>query len=198
MWIEPVHETVNLNPVVYDSDIEIIHRPVGDHSGRDFATFEKAIARDGGLSTRLLNMYLRELYKAGGEGDLERGFDFLSETLGARRTLEDKDELTCRRLIAVLMKCCRLRDDMVGLLKYSLSPEATVPSSEICMELGYFFYGKGDYIEASEWFYRAAYSCEPDMDIGSGDVKAFSALAECYGKLGDTEKAMEYKKMSGD
>lgn len=26
-WIEPIHETVNLNPVIFDSDIEIHHCP---------------------------------------------------------------------------------------------------------------------------------------------------------------------------
>ncbi len=36
-WIEPIHEQVNLNPVVYDSDIEIIHRPASVHAGRDLA-----------------------------------------------------------------------------------------------------------------------------------------------------------------
>lgn len=38
VWTSPIHETVRLTPVVYDSDIEILHRPVSDHSRRDFST----------------------------------------------------------------------------------------------------------------------------------------------------------------
>ena len=45
VWTSPIHETVRLTPVVYDSDIEILHRPVSDHSRRDFSTYIKAFAR---------------------------------------------------------------------------------------------------------------------------------------------------------
>ena len=34
-WIEPIHETVRLEPVVFDSEIEIIHRPAASHETRD-------------------------------------------------------------------------------------------------------------------------------------------------------------------
>ena len=37
-WISPIHETVRLTPIVYDSDIEILHMQAGDHSKRDFST----------------------------------------------------------------------------------------------------------------------------------------------------------------
>ena len=38
-WIEPVHETVRLLPVVFDSDIEITHKPHDSHADRDLAIF---------------------------------------------------------------------------------------------------------------------------------------------------------------
>ena len=38
-WINPVHETVRLEPVVYDSDICIQHLPQGSHGKRDFTIF---------------------------------------------------------------------------------------------------------------------------------------------------------------
>ena len=31
-WINPIHETVRLEPVVFDSDIEILHMPTSNHS----------------------------------------------------------------------------------------------------------------------------------------------------------------------
>ena len=58
-WIEPIHETVNLNPVVYDSDIEIQHRPQGSHSSRDLGVFERIISEQGVLYDSLMGMYLR-------------------------------------------------------------------------------------------------------------------------------------------
>lgn len=38
-WIEPIHEMVRLDPVVFDSDIVIGHYPESNHCKRDFATF---------------------------------------------------------------------------------------------------------------------------------------------------------------
>ncbi len=38
-WIDPIHETVRLDPVVFDSDIAITHLPQSLHSRRDFKGF---------------------------------------------------------------------------------------------------------------------------------------------------------------
>ena len=42
-WIDSIHETVALNPLVYSSDIEIQHRPQSFHSGRDFDAFQREL-----------------------------------------------------------------------------------------------------------------------------------------------------------
>lgn len=212
-WIEPIHETINTSPVVYDSDIEIIHRPQGSHSSRDFSVFEKVIKEKSFLSDRLLGMYLRELYKAGTEKDLENARQFLEKSLTEKR--QKHNELLSRQIIAVLMKIYRQMDEPVGMLKVSLSSEATVPSAEMCMELGYFFMKKEDYEEAAQWFDRAAFHCESEIDIASSGTSALMALALCYRKLAKspklkalpkkeyeleharlTEKATEYESMA--
>lgn len=214
-WIEPIHETVNTQPIVFDSDIEIIHRPQGNHSSRDFCVFEKVIEEKGTLSDRLLGMYLRELYKAGEEKDLENAKEFLERAFADKR--QSENVLLCRQIIAVLLKIYRQLDDPVNMLKFSLSEEATVPSAEICMELGYFFMKKEDFAEASEWFHRAAFDCESEIDIASNGTSAFMALALSYRKLARspklralpekdyevehtrlTEKAAEYELMARD
>ena len=41
-WIDPIHETVRLTPVTFDSDVEILHCPQSLHSKRDFSIFIKA------------------------------------------------------------------------------------------------------------------------------------------------------------
>lgn len=180
-WIEPIHETISLDPVVYDSDIEILHRPQGSHSSRDFDVFEKVIQEKGILSDRLLGMYLRELYKAGAEEDLEKAKQFLEQSLPEKR-MEGK-ELLCRQIIAVLLKTYRQMDDPVNMLKISLSAEATVPSAEMCMELGYYFMKKEDFEEAAEWFHRAGFDCESELDVASSGASAFMALSLCFRKL---------------
>ena len=44
-WIDPIHETVRTEPVVFDSDIEILHRPHDNHASRDFWIFRGMIAK---------------------------------------------------------------------------------------------------------------------------------------------------------
>ena len=36
-WVDPIHETVRLDPVVFDSDVEILHMPPAPHQNRDFS-----------------------------------------------------------------------------------------------------------------------------------------------------------------
>ena len=185
-WIEPIHETINTAPVVYDSDIEIRHRPQGNHSIRDFAVFEKVIEQKGVLSDRLLGMYLRELYKAGTEDVLVKAKSFLELQLDIYRNKQDA--VRSRQIIAVLIKIYRIIDSPVQMLKIALYDEATIPSAEICMELGYYFMKKEEYEEATNWFARAAHECESDIDVASSGTSAYMALALSLRKLSKTPK----------
>lgn len=185
-WIEPIHETVSLNPVIFDSDIEIQHKPQGDHSKRDFAVFEQLIEEKGTLSDRLLKMYLRELYKAGTEKSLFRARDYLEKMLELAEN--EKKESLARQITAVLLKDYRLEDNALAILKVSLREEVTVPSAEICMELGYYFMKKDEYKEASKWFYNAAFETESEIDIASSGTAALFALALSYRKMAKSPK----------
>jgi glycosyltransferase involved in cell wall biosynthesis len=171
-WIEPIHETVNLNPVVYDSDIEIIHCPHGSHVGRDLKLFEKAISQseEGFLSDRLNMMYIRELYKAGELSDLESAESYMESLLIKKASYEDL--VICRQIVALLMRIYRLKGDFVSLLKLCLRPEAAVANAEMCMELGHFFMDNGDYEEAAKWFYQATYEAESEIDVNSSGEAA--------------------------
>ena len=54
-WVEPLHEQVRLEPVVYDSEIKIIHAPENNHSKRDFSCYKKLIES----GEKLVNIYLK-------------------------------------------------------------------------------------------------------------------------------------------
>lgn len=184
-WIDPIHETVSVNPIVYDSDIEIIHRPQGSHSSRDFKVFEKIIEEQGILSDRLLTMYTRELYKAGNDEELNRAKFFLEKTL---EKLPPEKDTYKRQIIALLMKIYRQNDDAVSLLKISLREEINEPSAEACMELGYFFLKNEDFEEAINWFTFAAFSTESEIDIASSGTSPLFALALTYRKMAKSPK----------
>ena len=77
-WVDPVHETIRTDPVIYDSDIDILHHPHTMHAKRDFAMFEKAFRENHVLSEKITRMYARELYKCGDEEDFLRAADYFS------------------------------------------------------------------------------------------------------------------------
>ena len=79
MWQEPIHEAVRLEPVVFDSDIVIWHKPHGQHGDRDLAYFEKMMEQGEVLSERIQDIYLRELYFIGELHNLKKGHDYLAK-----------------------------------------------------------------------------------------------------------------------
>ncbi len=160
IWEGEVHEQVRLSPVIYDSDIEIIHKPLALHSGRDFDIFKRIIKNKGGLDKRLLDMYMRELAVSGEDPDFidaREYFEKISET--EDDTVRLKDELY------VIMRASRVSSDTDGFMRYSLRALALGnPTSEIAYELGEFYRELGDSNESDMWYYNAAHETEASLD----------------------------------
>ena len=84
----------------------------------------------------------------------------------------------------------------------SLSCVADNPSSEICYELGNYYYDINDYAEAAMWYYNAIYETSSVLDITSGGNKPLYALSRCYDKLSETsediEQIAQFRQMTED
>lgn len=184
-WVEPVHENVALSPVVYDSDIVILHMPLSNHAGRDFWTYLRVLKKEGKLSAKLYEMYAKELFIAGEEKDFEDAFDYFT----AFAELEQCTERERKIYECVLAKCCLIKKDIAGLMKYGLRNIAEGKgSSEVCYLLGEYFHQTGDYKEATIWYYNAAYETECELNIHYGGDYPLQRLAECYHFLGNREQ----------
>ena len=178
-WIEPIHETVRLDPVVFDSDIEILHKPTSVHSKRDFSIFAKAYNKDKYLSDNLISMYAKELLKCGDKDDFtEASTIFESILINQKITEEQLCKASC-----ILAKAARLVSDDTTFLKYTTKVLVSSPCSEICLELGEYFLDKQDNEEAIVWFYNAAYETEPILDINSQGKAPRLGLAQCYANI---------------
>ncbi len=161
IWTEPIHEMVRLDPLVFDSDIVICHRPESSHSRRDFAVFQKQIQMGRRLSKRLHHMYAMELYISGEDEDFLEAEPFFTETaLDPERSLDEVKEAAC-----IVCRAARLRDDSHTLLKMSLKDLLSEASSEMCWELGEYFLAKGDREEAAMWYYNAAHETQSILNI---------------------------------
>lgn len=174
-WIDPVHETVRLSPVVFDSDIEITHLPQNLHSGRDFDLFQKIFRKNGALSEKLHSMYAKELFISGKPED----FADAAGCFGATLEQENATDSMRREAICVLARNARKqkKSDTFFLLAFRLIHED--PCAELCYEIGRYFMDQSEYGEAVRWL-EMALSSEAIIDIHCSGSLPLSALADCY------------------
>lgn len=185
-WIDPIHESVNLIPVVYDSDIEILHKPVGNHAGRDFRVFERTVEKGLRLSKKLLHMYARELYISGEQDDFLKAEDFFKMAL-KENGRDEEEQMEC---YCVLARCALFRNDAEEMFRYALKNIATTPCAEVCMTLGNFYEGKDDLEEASIWYLNAFSEAAPIISKECGENLPKEGLIRCYSGL--AERMPEY------
>lgn len=183
-WIDPIHETVRLQPVIFDSDVEILHKPQSLHSKRDFSIFVKAFEHDGQFSPKIRSMYARELLKTGDTTDFLNAKPVFEAILENDTTDDARKEASC-----ILAHIYRLEGNKNEFFKLTMKDMLTTPCSEICYELGTYFLAERDYAEAVLWFYNAAYETASILDIHTGGDLPLLGLTECYELLIADEKA---------
>lgn len=189
-FIDPIHEVIRELPVVFDSDIDIMHLQQESHAGRDLATFRKAVDRHGALSNRLIPMYVRELLLAGTDEDFMLAEEYFAGLADEGSVPED----ILRAVYIVLAQIALLKNDQAMLMKYSLKDIAAEGSSEMCCILGAFFETSGDINEAAMWYYNARYETEPMINIKSNGIIPLKGLIRVYEQAGATELVLEKKR----
>lgn len=189
-WQNPIHETVALEPVIFDSDIEIIHKPQSNHAARDFKDYLYNIQQGKTLYRTPYIMYAKELFIAGTEQDFLQAEEYFYHTLNYEsRSVEELKAAQC-----VVAHAARLRQDFDRLMKCCLRNLADgEPSAEICYELGEYYFAQEDFAEAILWYYNAAFETSCELNIHYSSELPLKRLSECYTKLGDEEQAEYYR-----
>jgi glycosyltransferase involved in cell wall biosynthesis len=183
-WISPIHETIRLEPIVFDSDIEILHKPQSSHTQRDLDTVANAIRHGVHLENYVLIMLCKELFISGTDKDfLSLSELFKNSIVGAYNDEDCKRNIDC-----VLARIYRLENDYNNFFKLCLKTVATNPCAEIFMELGLYFQEQKDYEEAILWYINALSEAPSIIDIhSSGDLPLFQ-LSACYHELSKQAK----------
>ena len=191
-WQDPIHESVCLDPIVYDSEISILHMPENNHSSRDFSVFQNMIKKGKRVSKKLHNMYARELYITGEKKDFTEAKEFFQASImDESRGIDEIKEAAL-----VLAKCFRLDGNIQQFFKYIMKDIVTEPSSEACCELGTFYLELEDYEEASNWFLNAMEGTEPILNIRSKEELPKVGLKKCYESLAEKAKENGNKELS--
>lgn len=188
-WIDPVHETMRLLPLVFDSEIEITHMQEENHAGRDLAIFESVIQKGQKLSERLENMYARELLISGSDETLIKAEDYFTMIADGEQTSPEQ----LKQALCVVARAARLRKDYLKMYRYAMKDIAEDGVSEMCCELGDYYLEQKEFQEAAIWFYNAAYETHSILNVHcSGDIP-LNKLADCYEAMGISEQAAEYR-----
>lgn len=166
-WIDQIHETLRIDPIVYDSDIVVEHRPLTNHASRDFASFERMaediVAGKKRLSKKLHHMYAMELFRSGDDKAFLKAEPVFKKTLEEDgRSMDEVKEAFC-----VLARCYRLKGDIVSFMECALKDAATVSCAEICCELGAYYESARNTSEAVMWYQNALTETESILDIRS-------------------------------
>ena len=178
-WVDPIHEIIVLDPVVYDSEIEIQHMAAGHHTKRDLTALLNTFDSGKPFSKKLHDMYAKELFISGDDSDFLKAQHVFEETIKqANRSQDEKSDAAC-----VLAHCYRLQGNYNEFFKLCLKNIATTPCAEICMELGEYFYSLEDYDEAAVWFQNAATETESIITVRSSGDLPLRRLSDCYNKL---------------
>lgn len=190
LWVNPIHETISYEPVIFNSEIEITHCPEENHAPRDFSNILKVIEKGIPLSKTLFLMYAKELFISGKEADFRKAKTYFEQAL----ILESRSLAECKAAQCVLAKCGRIEKDTSLLLKNSLKNLADGKgSAEVCYEVGEFYYEQEDFVEAILWFYNAAYEAESECNVHYSGDYPLKRLADCSEKLGRLEDAVFYE-----
>ncbi len=139
VWIDPIHERVRLQPIVYDSDIEILHMPEGEHTNRDLSILTKLAQQGKVFSDTLFKMYARELFKAGTTQQLTKSKPYFLNAL-ENNTLGEKRQI-CQ---IILSKIALTENNIHSFFKHCISQKTEGITSEICYLLGEYFYTQND------------------------------------------------------
>ncbi|MBQ7507192.1 MAG: glycosyltransferase family 2 protein [Lachnospiraceae bacterium] len=200
VWEDAVHETVRLTPIIFDSDIEVMHYPTADHSERDFNLLLLTFDRNKTLSKKLISMYARELFMAGRERDFlnaEQVFLSLYE--------KESDPELMEQECAVLIRVARLKKDWERFISLALADQGDTFISDICYEIGEYFFQREEYGNAARWFHKAVTDAEPMLNVRLGGDMAYFRLADCCEYLASMEqdeslreRAAEYRRAGED
>lgn len=188
-YMDPIHEVLRTDPVVYRSNIVVHHCPTSNHGGRDLALFARMVQKKAVFSNRLEMMYARELLIAGTPEDLEKSRPYFEHV--AQDVTRQQEGL--RRAACVLAFAAAYRNDAAELLRIAAPELVGTPPAEICCALGQYFLRAGEISRAADWYSAALSGAQPELIAASVGSRPLEGLAQCYESAGDIETAEEYR-----
>jgi len=191
-FVEPIHETLSIEPIIFDSDIVITHKPTSLHTSRDLSTFKRMIQAGEILSKRLQKFLDRELYLSEDTNELADFAGYLEEIVND----PDRSDEEILEACTILVRHCRLTGDYLKMFDNAIKVLAMESNSEVCSELGTYYFEHERYDDAAIWYFNAYHECTPIMNLNAGHKIPLLGLVETYKKLGNKEMEDYYTELA--
>lgn len=195
LWMEPVHEYIQVGGKMINSEVAVSHRkpPSRDavKSDRNLRIYERELKEKGQLSPRGQYYYARELMEHGRWRAAVAGFELFLR--GGKGWVED-----CIQACLEIGRCyMELKEEEQALGALVRSFVYDTPRGEVCCRIGYVYKGRGDHRRAAFWFGLVEGLPRPEGRWGFvreddwGYVPAVESCV-CWYALGDMGKAREW------
>ena len=134
------------------------------------------------ISSRLHNIYSKELFVSGDDADFEKAVPFFENSLlDEYRADDEKLEAVC-----VLAKAYRILKNGAKFAKYALLSNYGL-CSELCCEIAGYFYDNGEYEEAMKWYDAAQNQTLPVLNIEYGKKVPSEGIEKCKEKISENK-----------
>ncbi len=193
-FVDPIHEVLRTDPVVYRSNVVVNHCPTGGHGGRDLELLAKLAARGERFSSRLEMMYARELMLVGEKKDFLAAQAYFEAVHGD----PTRPPEVLRRAACVLCRTAAITQNGDMLLRYA-SPELVgQPPAEICCSMGDYYLLAGDEQQAADWYSAALSGAQPELIAASVGYLPLIGLSECFKLAGDEARAEHFRNRAAE
>jgi len=188
-WVGPVHEYLEVNGNILNSDIAVTHASIHHDSERNLRIYEIRLNRGEEFSPRDLFYYANELFD---HQKYTEAISYYTRFLDSHKGWVEDNISAC----VSLADCFHYIDDL-GREFQSLvrSFEFEAPRAEVCCRLGYYFIKKNQPVQAVFW-YKLATNLEKSKNIwGRLNHACWTwlphlMLCNCYKELGNIELAI--------
>ncbi len=192
LWVEPVHEYIQISGKIINSEIAVTHtKKQKEKSRRNIEIYEKNLKNRKNLSPRGMYYYARELRE---HGNYKKAENWLKRFLKSKKGWIEDNISACEEL-AICLELQGKRDKILPALFKSF--EFDTPRAEICCRIGYFYKKAGDFARAIYWFSSVFMLIRPEGSWGFiredcwGYIPALEC-AVCCDKIGLIEEAEQW------
>lgn len=194
-WIGAVHEYLEVNGSILNSDIAITHCKIYHDSNRNLRIYERRIENGESFSTRDLYYYANELMD---HDKHEKAITYYQKFLDTKQGWIEDNIAACSKMA----DCYLALDDSEKYLQYIYkSFDYDTPRAELCCRLGFYYLQMNQLKQAIFW-YKIATELEQPADCWGTIQQAcwtwlpHLQLCVCYDRIGNHDLACSHNEIA--